>query len=82
MPDLDWQINFLSKDNVITQNLLIVLMNVAREKGMLGKDSLGKVFPHTLVQSLVFRVKQLLVNPSLLPKIQPIVWALLGFLVG
>lgn len=42
--NLDCQVHFLSKDNVITQNLLIVLMNVVREKGMVGKDSLGKVF--------------------------------------
>lgn len=52
--NLDWQVNFLSNDNVISQNLLIVLMKVVREKGMLGKDSLDKVFPHTLAESLLF----------------------------
>lgn len=52
--NLDWQIPFLSNDNVVIGNLLTVLMNVVREKGMLGKDSVHKVFLHTLVESLLF----------------------------
>lgn len=50
----EFRLASFSNDNVIPQNLLIVLMKVVREKGMLGKDSLDKVFPHTLAESLLF----------------------------
>lgn len=36
------------------KNCFIILINVVREKGMLGKDFLDKIFPYPLVESLLF----------------------------